>query len=87
MRVRVTRGETFEVSLDGPPPTKHLVSLSETYYQKLTQGRVSREILITRSFDFLLERESNSSILRSFDLPMIGRYFPEFEAEIGKRLG
>jgi hypothetical protein len=87
MQVTRVKEETFEVSLEGPPQTRHLVRLSDDYYQKLTQGRVSRDALITRSFEFLLERESNASILRSFDLPLIGRYFPEFESEIAKRLG
>jgi hypothetical protein len=29
-----------------------------------------------------LKRESNTSILRSFDLSVIARYFPEYEHEI-----
>ncbi len=87
MQVKKINDEQFEVSLEGPPATKHLVSLSEAYYQKLTQGRVSREDLISRSFEFLLERERNTSILRSFELPVIGRYFPEYEREIQRRLG
>jgi hypothetical protein len=37
------------------------------------------EQLVSRSFDFLLEREPPGSILRSFDLPMIQRYFPEYD--------
>ena len=37
------------------------------------------EDLVSRSFDFLLEREPPESILRSFDLPMIQRYFPEYD--------
>jgi hypothetical protein len=86
MQVTRVNEDTFEVSLEGPPPTRHLVSITDAYYQKLTQGRVSREALITRSFEFLLERESNTSILRSFDLPVIGRYFPEYEPEIARRL-
>ena len=40
-----------------------------------------------RSFEFLLEREAKESILSRFDLPLIGRYFPEYEKEIRKRLG
>jgi hypothetical protein len=52
------------------------------YLQKLTGGRVSAETLIEKSFEFLLERESNTSILRSFDLPVIQRYFPEYERTI-----
>jgi hypothetical protein len=47
---------------------------------------VSPEILIERSFEFLLERESNRSILSRFDLPVIGRYFPEYESAIRQRL-
>ena len=39
-----------------------------------------------KSFEFLLEREPKESILRQFDLPLIGRYFPEYEREIKKRL-
>jgi hypothetical protein len=38
--------------------------------------------LVRRSFDFLLEREPKESILRSFELGAIGRYFPEYEVAI-----
>jgi hypothetical protein len=34
----------------------------------------------------LLEREPKEAILRSFDLPLIGRYFPQFEVTIQERL-
>ena len=37
-------------------------------------------------FRFLLERESNTSILRSFRITDISRYFPEYEREIRRRL-
>ena len=39
------------------------------------------------SFAFLLEREPASSILGQFELTVIGRYFPEYEQEIRRRLG
>ena len=39
-----------------------------------------------RSFQFLLEREPKESILKQFDLQVIGRYFPEYEREIQRRL-
>jgi hypothetical protein len=47
-------------------------------------GHVQR--LIEETFDFLLEREPKESILRSFDLTVVSRYFPEFEHEIRSRL-
>jgi hypothetical protein len=39
------------------------------------------EDLVARSFDFLLRREPATSILRTFDLAVIERYFPEYEKE------
>jgi hypothetical protein len=56
------------------------------YWRKLTGGRVPPEKLVEKSFEFLLERESNTSILRSFDLPVIQRYFPEYERTISATL-
>lgn len=43
--------------------------------------------MVEASFAFLLERESRELILREFDLPLINRYFPEYESEIRRRLG
>jgi hypothetical protein len=56
--------------------------LSADYRDKLTGGRVSPEKLVEKSFEFLLEREPNTSILRTFDLPVIQRYFAEYEKTI-----
>ena len=78
--------ETFEVTVRASTITTHTVKLSADYYQKLTGGRVSPEALIEKSFEFLLERESNTMILSRFDLPLIGRYFPEYEKTMLKRV-
>lgn len=67
--------------------SSHLVSLTNDYYQKLTGGAIPKEELVKMSFQFLLAHEPKESILREFDLPVIGRYFPQYEAEIKKRLG
>lgn len=48
------------------------------------EGDVER--LLYETFDFLLEREPKESILSSFDLSVVGRYFPEYEHEIQSRL-
>lgn len=67
--------------------TRHTVTLSRKDFEELTQGSpVSAEELVRRSFEFLLEREPKESILRRFDLPVIGRYFPEYPKEIRGRL-
>ena len=70
---------TFEVIVAGRATTTHTVTLDAAYHQKLSGGKLSAEELIRRSFEFLLEREPNTSILRGFDLPLIGTYFPEYE--------
>jgi len=66
--------------------THHRVTLRKADYERLTGGKTSPEALVSESFRFLLERESKESILRSFNLTVIGRYFPEYEREIAKRL-
>ena len=75
-------GERFHVTVDGQ--TRHIVTVDPAYAEKLTAGRFSTLELVKRSFEFLLEREPNTSILRRFDLPVIGQYFREYESTIGK---
>jgi hypothetical protein len=78
----------YEVTVEtGGSASTHAVTLSDEYHEKLSGGSngkpsETKEDLIRRSFEFLLERESKESILGSFDLPLIGRYFPEYEREI-----
>ena len=66
--------------------TQHRVTLRKADYERLAGGKASPEDLVSESFRFLLERESKEAILRSFDLTVIGRYFPEYERQIAKRL-
>ena len=77
-RCRVTVG-------DDPAATTHEVELTA---QDLSQLAPDAEVerLVEASFRFLLERESREAILRRFELPVIGRYFPEYATEIGARL-
>jgi hypothetical protein len=88
--IQVTKakeGEFRVVVREGGGETSHVVSLEDHYYRKLTGGKFDGEELVRKSFEFLLEREPKESILRQFSLPVIGRYFPEYEREIRKRLG
>jgi hypothetical protein len=72
---------------DDPGATTHLVTVAADAFERLTAGHAPVERLVEASFAFLLERESRESILRSFDLPVIERYFPEYEREIRRRIG
>jgi hypothetical protein len=44
------------------------------------------ERVVRESFVFLLEREPASSIMAEFTLDVITRYFPEYPAELARRL-
>lgn len=84
-----TRGTyDFQVTVqEGRSSTQHRVSLSKADHERLVgDSGASPERLVSASFRFLLEREPKESILRSFDLTVISRYFPEYEREIRKRL-
>ena len=70
---------------EGSSRTEHTVTVQEDYYQKLTGGSITPEELVRRSFEFLLEREPKESILSSFDLTVIQRYFSNYERVIRNR--
>jgi hypothetical protein len=65
--------------------TAHEVAVSHADLARLAPGAVVPDDLVERSFAFLLLREPKESILRRFDLPVIGRYFPEYESVVGTR--
>ncbi|MEX1156040.1 MAG: hypothetical protein WED12_02645 [Chloroflexota bacterium] len=62
--------------------THHEVTVSRDLLAELRPGAGAPDGLVRDSFTLLLEREPRESILRSFDLPLIGRYFAEWEAKI-----
>ena len=72
----------WQVTVSSQTTTTHIVTVPDAYCRKLTGGRVEVEKLLQASFEFLLERESNTSILREFELSVISRYFPEYETTI-----
>jgi hypothetical protein len=63
--------------------TTHVVTVKPADLARWAGGsdQANGEDLVARSFDFLLEREPASSILATFDLSVIQRYFPEFDRE------
>jgi len=66
----------------GGGETRHRVTLSEDDYQRLAGSLATPSAVVVASFRFLLAREPKESILRSFALPVIGHYFPEYEHEL-----
>ncbi len=77
---------TYEVVVSGDVETRHRVHMTQDYYKQLSGGTVTHEWVLIQSFRFLLEREPNTAILAEFDLPVIARYFPEYEHTITELL-
>jgi len=65
--------------------SEHSVQVDRSTLDDLAPGRTPDE-LVRASFTFLLERESPESIMRAFELPIIGRFFADYPDEIRRRL-
>jgi hypothetical protein len=68
--------------VDEQSATEHVVAVTPADLERLDPGATDPTDLVRRSFEFLLEREPKESILRSFDVPTISRYFPDYERAI-----
>jgi hypothetical protein len=75
-RVTIEQGESQSIYEVGVSPAE-----LAKYGSKATPER-----LVEASFEFLLQRESNESILRSFNLSDIEHYFPEYPKQIRQLL-
>lgn len=85
--VRAESDAAFIVTVaDGEDQTTHRVTVPSEFADRFAVQAGSTEELVRLSFEFLLEREPKESILREFDITVIGRYFPEYEDELRDRL-
>jgi hypothetical protein len=75
-----------EISGGESARSSHIVTVPQELLDdlQLTEGDASR--LVWESFQFLLEREKPTEILREFSLDEIERYFPGYRSEILPRV-
>jgi hypothetical protein len=85
--VRQASSDEWLVTVNGRATTTHRVCVTAADVARFPAAAGSAEKLLTASFEFLLEREPNTSILPSFDLMLMGQYFPEFPKELPKYVG
>ncbi len=74
--------DKFEITVKADQLTKHVVSVTDQMLLNLTNNKISKEELLNYSFNFLLEREPNTSILSKFDIIIISKYFPEYISKV-----
>ena len=72
----------YEVTVKSKTVTTHLVTLSDEVHTSLANDKVTKEELLDFSFKFLLDRESNTSILSSFELMVISKYFSDYQKSV-----
>lgn len=78
---------SFDVEVRrGSTTSRHVVTVPADLAVRAERPDADPVRMIEVSFEFLLEREPPSSILRRFDLDVIGRYFPEYPHELARRL-
>jgi hypothetical protein len=81
-------GWTCEVRIEdeGRTVSEHTVTVTMADKERFAPESPI-EVLVARSFEFLLEREPPASILRTFALRDIERYFPEYSDLIRRKEG
>ena len=76
--VQEVSSDNFKVIVSQNSTTEHYVTASKDFLNQFTKYNISPENIVKHSFEFLLDREPNTSILRKFDITVISNYFPEY---------
>ena len=70
--------DVFTVTVAETSTITHTVTITDQSLNDLTDNNVTKTQLLEFSFKFLLEREPNTSILSSFDINAISKYFSDY---------
>ena len=70
--------DKFLVEVSDNVKTSHNVVIHDKVYKQLTNGVISKFELLEKSFEFLLDREPNTSILTNFEIQIISHYFSDY---------
>ena len=76
--IRKISDELFEVTVAENSTTTHTVTVTDQSLTDLTNNNVTKTQLLEFSFNFLLDKEPNTSILSSFDINVISKYFSDY---------
>ena len=82
LSIKKLSDDVFTVTVAETSTTTHTVTITDQSLNDLTDNNVTKTQLLEFSFKFLLEREPNTSILSSFDINVITKYFPDYRNEV-----
>ena len=74
--------DVLQITVADSMTTTHEVTVTDQSLTDLTDNKVTKEQLLDFSFDFLLDREPNTSILPKFDINVISEYFSDYRSEV-----
>ena len=76
--------DVFIVTVVSSVTTSHGVTVTDKMLSGLTNDRTDKTRLLEFSFKFLLDREPNTSMMSSFEVTIISRYFPDYTQEVSR---
>ena len=79
IKIKELSPNAFDVTIYSNTETNHQVTISDNFITEYQIKNLTKKEILEQSFIFLLERESNTSILRKFDIEVIANYFPEYK--------
>ena len=82
LSIKKLSDDVFTVTVAETSTTTHTVTITDQSLNDLTDNNVTKTQLLEFSFKFLLEREPNTSILLSFDINVISKYFSNYKDEV-----
>ena len=74
--------DIFVVTVADSVTTTHTVTVTDQSLTDLAGDNTTKTELLEFSFNFLLDREPNTSIFSSFDINVISRYFSDYGDEV-----
>ena len=82
LSIKKLSDDVFTVTVAETSTTTHTVTVTDQSLNDLTDNNVTKTQLLKFSLNFLLDREPNTSILSSFDINVISRYFSDYKDEV-----
>ena len=82
LSIKKLSDDVFTVTVAETSTTTHTVTITGQSLNDLTDNNVTKTQLLEFSFKFLLEREPNTSILSSFDINVISKYFSDYRDKV-----
>lgn len=77
---------SYEVVVGTHSQIHYRVHLSSVFYSCVSGRQFTHEWVIVQAFQYILEREENPILPKTFDLEDLATRFPEFETSIKERL-